>query len=158
MASYVRWRNKHAQPNDTSPSTPRSADPITYPTLLDEALATGPWGFRQHPANSRDCASLRPPLTQMPDLALHEEGPDPARSSQRGASPLQCCLWPAEAADPPAASIGLGRPRHALTDALAAMLTARGGIHLAGMKHGVHLMNHSGQDQQPTRLQLSRTA
>jgi hypothetical protein len=29
-------------PNDTSPSTPRSADPITYPTLLDEALAARP--------------------------------------------------------------------------------------------------------------------
>ena len=39
IAGYVRWRNKHANPNDTSPSTPRSADPITYPTLLDEALA-----------------------------------------------------------------------------------------------------------------------
>jgi hypothetical protein len=39
IAGYVRWRSKHAQPNDTAPSTPRSADPITYPTLLDEALA-----------------------------------------------------------------------------------------------------------------------
>ena len=33
IASYVHWHNKHSQPNDTSPSTPRSAGPITYPTF-----------------------------------------------------------------------------------------------------------------------------
>ena len=40
IAGYVRWRNKRAQPKHASPSTPRSAAPITYPTLLDEALAS----------------------------------------------------------------------------------------------------------------------
>jgi hypothetical protein len=37
IAGYVSW-HKRAEPNDTSPSTPRAADPITYRTLLDEAL------------------------------------------------------------------------------------------------------------------------
>ena len=41
IAGYVRWPN---QPRPTqaaaSPSAPRSADPITYPTLPDAALAS----------------------------------------------------------------------------------------------------------------------
>jgi hypothetical protein len=39
ISGYIRWDNKRANRNDTSPWTPRSADPTTYPTLLDEALA-----------------------------------------------------------------------------------------------------------------------
>ncbi|WP_239154114.1 transposase [Amycolatopsis sp. FDAARGOS 1241] len=38
IARYLRWRTSEPIPNAASPSTPRSADPITYPTLLDEAL------------------------------------------------------------------------------------------------------------------------
>lgn len=38
IAGYMRWRNRYCHPNATSPSTPRSADRITYPTLLDTAL------------------------------------------------------------------------------------------------------------------------
>ena len=42
IAGYVRWANRRARPKRAaSPSAPRSADPITYPTLLDAALARG---------------------------------------------------------------------------------------------------------------------
>jgi hypothetical protein len=40
IAGYLRWHNKHAKPSVGSPSTPRSADQIAYPMLLDAALDT----------------------------------------------------------------------------------------------------------------------
>ena len=41
IAGYVRWANRRATTQAAaSPSAPRSADPITYPTLLDAALAS----------------------------------------------------------------------------------------------------------------------
>jgi hypothetical protein len=39
IAGYVRWANRRARPKQQFAWAPRSADPITYPTLLDAALA-----------------------------------------------------------------------------------------------------------------------
>jgi hypothetical protein len=38
IAHYIRWANRHATRSNTTRSTPRSADPKTYPTLHDAAL------------------------------------------------------------------------------------------------------------------------
>jgi transposase len=54
-ASWLNWieceftalRYFTPDPNGTSPSAPRSADPITYPTLLDAALACGSYPCRR---------------------------------------------------------------------------------------------------------------
>jgi hypothetical protein len=41
IGTYIRWRNQHAQPKRGFAVNPRSGCPITYRTLLDEALDVG---------------------------------------------------------------------------------------------------------------------
>ena len=42
IAGYIRWRNRHASPKGYFALDSRTADPITYPTLPDAALAPPP--------------------------------------------------------------------------------------------------------------------